>query len=56
MKAIMTLKNKMKNPKVIFLSLLALIFIILSFVGNWIFIIPAVILVFINQRELMKKH
>ena len=45
----------MKNPKVVLYSLTALVFIILTFVVDWLFIIPAVILLAINQRELMKK-
>ena len=45
----------MKNKKVILYSLLALIFVVLSFAVDWIFIIGAVILMIINQRELMKK-
>jgi len=45
----------MKNKRVLFLSLLALIFVILSFVVDWLFLIPAVVIFFINQRELKKK-
>jgi len=45
----------MKNLKVVFLSLLALVFVLLTFFVDWLFIIPAVILVLINQRELMKQ-
>ena len=44
----------MKNPQVVFLSLLAIVFMILTFTVNWLFIIPAVIIIFINQRKLMK--
>ncbi|MBS3086368.1 hypothetical protein J4422_01570 [Candidatus Pacearchaeota archaeon] len=46
----------MKNPKVVFLSFLALVFVILTFAIDWLFIIPAVVLIFINQRELMKNR
>ncbi len=45
----------MKNTRVILLSLVALAFVVLSFAVDWLFIIPAVILLIINQRELMKK-
>ena len=45
----------MKNPKVVYLSLLALIFVVLAFTVDWLFLIPAVILMLINQRELMKQ-
>jgi len=46
---------KMKNRKVIFLSLFALLSIVLSFILSWIFLIPAVAIVFINQKELFWK-
>ena len=46
----------MKSPKVIMLSILALLFVVLSFLIDWLFIIPAVIIVFLNQKELMKKR
>mgnify|MGYP001594694944 CR=1 FL=1 len=36
-------------------SVIALIFVVLSFLVHWLFIIPAVILLIINQRELIKK-
>jgi len=52
----MVLKNKMKNLLVVSLSLIAIVFVILSFTTHWLFIIPAVVLIFINQRELMKKN
>ena len=45
----------MKNKKVVFYSLIALVFVALSFIVDWLFIIPAVFLMIINQRELMKK-
>ena len=44
-----------KNPKVVFLSLIALGFLVLTFLVDWMFIIGAVILMIINQKELMKK-
>ena len=42
----------MKNIKVILLSLLALVFVVLSFLVDWLFLIPAVVIIFINQPEL----
>ena len=47
-------KGKM-NMKVVLLSLLALIFIALTFTIHWIFIIGAVIIMLINQKELLGK-
>jgi len=47
--------NKRMNKKVVFLSLLALVFIALTFFVHWAFIIGAVIIMLINQRELLKK-
>jgi hypothetical protein len=44
----------MFNIKIFLLSILALLFLILAFVWNPWFIAGAVILVFINQKELMK--
>jgi hypothetical protein len=46
----------MKNPKVVLFSLVALGFIVLSFLVDWLFIIGAVILMVLNQKELMKKR
>ena len=43
------------NPKVIIFSIIALGFLALTFLVDWLFIIPAVILMFLNQKELMKK-
>lgn len=50
-------KSKIKkfNLKVVLFSILALCFIGLSFWVNWLFIIPAVILMFLNQKELFPK-
>jgi hypothetical protein len=45
----------MKNPKVVAYSLIALVFLALTFFVDWIFIIGAVILMFMNQREIMGK-
>ncbi len=46
---------KIKNPKVVIQSIIALICLFLTFIVDWLFIIPAVILIYLNQRELMKK-
>jgi hypothetical protein len=46
----------MRNNKVIVYSLIALFFIYLTFAVDWLFILGAVILMFLNQKELMKKR
>jgi cellulose synthase/poly-beta-1,6-N-acetylglucosamine synthase-like glycosyltransferase len=45
----------MRNVKVLLLSILGLLFIVLTFVLNPWFIAGAIIIMLINQRELMKK-
>ena len=45
-------KNK-PNIKVIIYSILALGFVTLTFLVDWMFIIGAVILIYLNQKELM---
>lgn len=45
----------MKNKKVVFLSIIALICIVLAIVIDWLFLVPAVIIMLINQKELLKK-
>lgn len=45
----------MKNKKVVILSIIALICIFLAIVIDWLFLIPAVIIMLINQKELLKK-
>ena len=45
----------MKNPKVVIFSIFALGFLVLTFLVNWFFIIGAVVLMILNQRELMRK-
>lgn len=42
------------NKKITILSLIALACVILAFVIDWLFLIPAIIIVIINQRELLK--
>jgi hypothetical protein len=52
------MKNNSKrkfNSRVVLLSLIALGFIALTFLVNPYFIIGAVVLMFINQKEIMKK-
>lgn len=44
------------NIKVLLLSILAIFFLILAFVWNWVFVAGAIIIVLINQKELMKKN
>tara|TARA_Y100000310_G_scaffold345263_1_gene463201 strand:- start:2521 stop:2673 length:153 start_codon:yes stop_codon:yes gene_type:complete len=47
--------SKKPNIKVIIYSIIALGFLALTFLVDWMFIIGAIILIFLNQRELMKK-
>lgn len=44
-----------ENPKVVIFSLIALAFLALTFFVHWTFIIGAVILMILNQKEIMKK-
>lgn len=48
--------SKKINKKVVFLSIIALICIVLAFIVHWIFIIGAIIIMFINQKELLGKN
>jgi len=48
-------KNK-PNIKVIIYSVTALGFLALTFLIDWLFIIGAVVMVWLNQRELTKKR
>ena len=43
------------NWKVVIFSLLALGFLVLTFLVDWLFIIGAVVFMFLNQKELMHK-
>ena len=45
--------TKMKSPKAVITSLIALIFIILTFTTNWLFIIPAAILSWYGWKILL---
>jgi len=47
---------KKVNWIVVISSILAIGFLILTFTVDWLFIIGAVILMFVNQRELFKKN
>ena len=47
--------KKKPNIKVIIYSLIALGFMALTFLVDWIFIIGAVIIIWLNQKELMNK-
>jgi len=47
---------KIKNPKVVIFSLIAFGFIALTFLVSPYFIIGAIILMLLNQRELMKSR
>jgi len=50
----MSKQKRKPNYAVIFNSIVALGFIVLAFVRrNWLYIIPAVILMILNQKELM---
>jgi len=45
----------MKNKKVTVLSIIALICIVLAITIDWLFLVPAVIIMIINQKELLKR-
>jgi len=47
-------KIKMKDSVVVLNSILALVFLVLTFMVDWLFIVPAFILLVINQKRLMK--
>ena len=44
----------MKSLKVVIFSIIAFGFLVLTFLVDWLFIIPAVILMYLNQKELIK--
>lgn len=46
---------KIKNPLVVIFSLMALGFIVLTFLVSYYLVIGAIVLMLINQRLLMKK-
>jgi len=47
--------NKKLSIRVIIYSLIALGFVALTFLVDWMFIIGAVVIVWLNQRELIEK-
>jgi len=47
--------TKKPNIKVVVLSIIALGFVFLSFTVDWMFLIGAVIIMILNQRELLRK-
>jgi len=47
--------SKKPNIKVIIYSLISLGFVALTFLVDWMFIIGAVVMIWLNQKELMKK-
>jgi uncharacterized membrane protein len=49
------IKKRRINKKIISLSVIAIICLVLTFTINWLFIIPAVIISIMNQRELFSK-
>lgn len=55
MKKTIPLKRK-PNKKVILFSTIALAFVLMSFFVHWAFIIGAIILISLNQKELFKKR
>ena len=49
-------KMKLKNPKVVVFSIIALICLVLSFTIDWFFILVVIVLMYLNQKELMSKN
>lgn len=47
------MRRKIKNPKVVIYSFIALGFMALAFFVYWMFIIGAIIMIYLNQKELM---
>jgi hypothetical protein len=45
----------MKSPVVVAYSIIALIFLVLTFTVNWVFILPAFLIMMLNQKELFEK-
>ena len=43
------------NIRVVIYSLIALVFMALTFLVDWLFIIGAVVLIWLNQKELTKR-
>jgi hypothetical protein len=47
-------ESEQVNWKVVIYSIIALGFLALTFTIDWLFIIPAVVLLYLNQRELSR--
>lgn len=47
---------RIKNIQVFFSSFFALGFVVLAFIIDWLFLIPAVIIMIINQRKLIRNE
>lgn len=45
----------MRSKKIIIISLIGLGFLALTFLVDWIFIIGAIIAMYLNQKEIIKK-
>jgi len=50
------MSKKKINVKVVIYSIIALGFMALTFLVDWMFIIGAVVMIWLNQRELMRKN
>lgn len=50
------MKKTKTNLKVVIFSILAIGFLIFTFTIHWMFIIGAVVLMILNQRELFRKN
>ncbi len=48
-------RKPIRSPRVVIFSLLAIGFLALTFLVDWLFIIGAVVFMFLNQKELIKK-
>lgn len=52
----MKMKNHRINLKVVISSIIALICLVLMYKVDWLFIIPAIIIAYINQKTLTSKE
>jgi hypothetical protein len=52
----MAKKNNKVNKRVVAQSIMALIFLGLTFFVSWWFILPVAVLIWLNQRELLGKN
>ncbi len=43
------------NPKVIVYSIIGLACLALTYLVHWAFILPVLVIIYLNQRELMRK-